>query len=129
MSELVKHAKRELEILGEEPETIKGYLNVIQAFADMGHSGGSASVAIPVITELLQYKNLKPLTDDPKEWEFRGLDYPETSYNFWQNKRNPAAFSHDGGKTYFLVNEIPQPARGEQTMYTSENHLIEEPTA
>lgn len=128
MSELVNHARRELTILGEEPETVEGYLKVIQAFADMGHSGGSASVAIPVITELLQYKNLRPLTDDPEEWELRDPGYDIEDYNFWQNKRNPAAFSRDGGKTYYLVNEIP--AQGEkQKMYDSVNHQVEEPTA
>lgn len=64
MSNLVKHARRELELIGEDPEFIKGYLKVIQAFADMGHSGGSASVAIPTINELLQFNNLSPLIDD-----------------------------------------------------------------
>ena len=128
MSELVNHAKRELEILGEEPETIEGYLKVIQAFADMGHSGGSASVAIPVINELLQFKNLRPLTSNPNEWEERDMGYPETTYNFWQNKRNPAAFSKDGGKTYYLVNEVP-PVGQDQPTYDTVNHLIEEPTA
>ncbi len=47
MSNLVDHAKRELELLGEDPKFVEGYINVIKAFADMGHSGGSASVAMP----------------------------------------------------------------------------------
>lgn len=127
MSELVNHAKRELAILGEEPETIEGYVKVIQAFADMGHSGGSASVAIPVINELLQFKNLRPLTDNPDEWFLHGEGYDD-SYKFWQNKRNPAAFSKDGGKTYYLVNEVP-PVGQDQPTYDTINHLIEEPTA
>lgn len=103
-SELVKHARRELILLGEDKETIDGYLKVIQAFADMGHSGGSASVAIPTITTLLQYKNLKPLTDDIHEWEHVGDATPEHP-NVWQNIRNGEAFSHDGGKTYYLLSE------------------------
>ncbi len=69
MSNLVEHARRELELVGEEEEFIEGYLKVIQAFADMGHSGGSASVAIPVIQTLLQFKNLKPLTDNPERMD------------------------------------------------------------
>jgi hypothetical protein len=101
MSNLVEHARTELNLIGEEPETIDGYLRVVQAFADMGHSGGSASVAIPVLHELLQFKNLRPLTDDPDEWFYHGPDMGDC----WQNKRNGEAFSNDGGKTYYLLSE------------------------
>jgi hypothetical protein len=102
MSNLVEHARRELELIGEEPETVNAYIKVIQAFDDMGHSGGSAFVAIPVIGDLLQLKNLKPLTNDPAEW----FDHSEiTGEPFWQNIRNGEAFSYDGGKTYYLLSE------------------------
>lgn len=104
MSNLVNHARRELEILGEEPETIKGYLKVIQAFADMGHSGGSASVAIPVINELLQFNNLKPLTNDPKYWMEVGKAMG--GEEVWQSTRRSDAFSNDGGETYYCLDEI-----------------------
>lgn len=103
-SNLVDHARRELKLVGEDDVTIEGLLNVIQAFADMGHSGGSASVAIPMLYELLQFKNLTPLTDDPDEWQHAGPEiYPPDG--IWQNRRNSAAFSHDGGKTYYLLSE------------------------
>lgn len=95
---LVDHARRELELVGEDQEFIQGYLNVIQAFADMGHSGGSASVAIPTINDLLQFKNLRPLTDNQEDWMYVGD-------TVWQCRRNPEAFSNDGGKTYYLLSE------------------------
>ncbi len=98
MSNLVEHARRELELVKEDPEFIEGLLKVIQAFADMGHSGGSASVAIPVINDLLQFKNLKPLTDNPEEWML-------VSDQMWQNVRNSEAFSDNGGKTHYLLSE------------------------
>ncbi len=98
MSNLVEHARRELALIGEEQEFVDGYLNVIQAFADMGHSGGSASVAIPVINHLLQFKNLSPLTDDPEDW----IQVGDRS---WQNRRNPEAFSQDVGCTHYLLSE------------------------
>lgn len=101
MSNLVDHARRELELIGEDRETIDGYLKVVQAFADMGHSGGSASVAIPVLNELLQFKNLRALTNDPAEWMYHGPDMGDV----WQNIRNGEAFSNDGGKTYYLLSE------------------------
>lgn len=106
MSNLVKHAKRELEIIGEEPEFIEGYLKVIQAFADMGHSGGSAMVAIPTINELLQFRNLAPLTNAPDEWI-------EVGDSMWQNIRNSEAFSTDGGRTYYLL------STGKEKIYTA----------
>jgi len=102
-SNLVDHARRELGYVGEEPETIAGYLKVIRAFADMGHSGGSASVAIPVINELLQFKNLTPLTDNPEEWEEHGPAKWDGTNGVWQNIRNGEAFSNDGGRTYYLL--------------------------
>lgn len=104
MSNLVDHARRELELVGEEPDTIDWYLTVISAFSAAGHSGGSASVAIPVIHELLQFKNLCPLTNDPDEWTHVAeamAGHPD----LWQNRRNSEAFSHDGGKTYTLLSE------------------------
>lgn len=97
-SNLVKHARRELELLGEEQVTVDGYLKIIQAFADMGHSGGSAAVATSVLLELLRYNNLTPLTDDPKDWVEVGSD-------IWQCGRNSEAFSMDGGATYYLISE------------------------
>lgn len=97
---LVEHAKRELELLGEtDQEYIDGIVKVIQAFADCGHSGGSASVAIPTIHDLLQFKPLSPLTNDPSEWN-------EVGSEVWQSSRNPEAFSSDGGKTYYLLSEM-----------------------
>jgi hypothetical protein len=103
MSNLVNHARHELELVGEDETTIEGYLRVIQAFADMNHSGGSAFVAIPVINELLQFRNLKPLTNNPDEWVFHGPQTWGAEGGVWQNKRNSEAFSHDGGKTYYLL--------------------------
>lgn len=105
MSNLVEHARRELEAVGEDPQTIEGLLKVIQAFADMGHSGGSASIAIPMIHQLLQFKNLTALTDDPKEWFFHEESIAGVKGGFWQNIRDGEAFSHDGGKTYYLLSE------------------------
>lgn len=104
MSNLEDHARRELELLGEEPDVIEWFLSVIRAFEVMGHSGGSASFAIPILTDLLQFKNLRPLTDNPDEWEHIAEDIAGEP-NLWQNKRNSAAFSHDGGKTYYIVSD------------------------
>ncbi|WP_234329377.1 MULTISPECIES: hypothetical protein [unclassified Streptomyces] len=103
-SNLVAHARRELRILGEDPDTIRGLCKVVQAFADMGHSGGSAPHAIAYLERLLRFQPLTDLTDDPGEWIDR---YAEgmTSTPLWQSRRNSEAFSTDGGKTYYLLSE------------------------
>lgn len=105
MSKLVEHAKRELELIGEDADVIEWYLKVVEAFASFGHSGGSASATIPVLHELLQYKNLSPLTNNPDEWYYHGPNMSVDGKHFWQNRRNSEAFSLDGGNTYYLLSE------------------------
>lgn len=117
-SNLIAHAKRELEMIGEEPAFIEGYLKMIQIFADMGHSGGSASIFIPTLNALLQYKNLKPLTNDPKEWN-------DVGNVTWQNSRNPEAFSEDDGKTYYLLSDRDR-HKGPLPYYKSEDMIVKE---
>lgn len=103
-SNLVAHARFELERLGEDPDTIRGLLRVIQAFADMGHSGGSASIAVPMISQLLQFLPLTALTTDPAEWNEISREM-SGGEDLWQNRRDSRAFSHDGGRTYYLVDD------------------------
>jgi len=106
-SNLVNHAKYELELLGEDPEIVEGYLKMIQIFADMGHSGGSASVFFGTLNALLQFKNLKPLTSNPKEWQHLTYEVWPDPNACWQNRRNGEAFSTDGGITYTLLSDKP----------------------
>jgi hypothetical protein len=101
---LVAHARRELQLIGEEPDTIRGLCRVVQAFADMGHSGGSAHFAALYLDKLLRYQPLSDLTDDPSEWIDRHAE-GMTPTPLWQSKRNSEAFSTDGGKTYYLLSE------------------------
>jgi len=99
-SGLAKHARRELELIGEDPEVIGWYCRVIREFASFGHSGGSASAAVPVLHELLQWHPLSPVTSDPAEW----IDQGEASgYPLWQNRRDSRCFSEDGGKTWMRL--------------------------
>lgn len=99
MSNLVEHAKRELALLDNDEEFNESIIKAVEAFASYGHSGGSASYAIPILTELLQFHNLQPITDNPEEWM-------EVGEGVWQNTRRPDAFSNDGGQTYRLNSEF-----------------------
>jgi len=104
-SNIVSHARRELEIIGEEPEMIAAYLKVVQAFADMHASGGQASVAIPVLNILFCQKNISAITDYPDDWQYHDPSTwggPVHGKGIWQSKRNSEIFSENGGKTYYI---------------------------
>lgn len=102
-SPLVAHARRELEISGqyaEDPAYSESIIAAVAAFSDYGHSGGSASVAREQLHHLLGWEPLSPLTSAPEEW----IDRSEMSGKpFWQSRRDPKAFSEDGGKTWWRL--------------------------
>lgn len=105
-SNLVAHAKRELEIINsDDDEFDKAIIAAVRGFSTYGHSGGSAAVGISMVYELLQFHNLSPLTDDPKEWNHIAENQLPGMDGSWQNRRNGEAFSTDGGKTYYLLSE------------------------
>ncbi|UKD55118.1 hypothetical protein L3Q65_45950 [Amycolatopsis sp. FU40] len=102
MSNLVEHARRELKLLGEDPVYSASLVAAVAAFASFGHSGASAEMAREQLHTLLGFGNLTPLTDDPEDWH----DHSEMSgAPLWQNRRNSACFSGDGGKTYWNVTD------------------------
>lgn len=103
-SNLVAHARRELRLIGEAPDVIRGLSKVVQAFADMGHSGSSAHFAAQYLDKLLRFQPLSELTDDPREWIDRHAE-GMTPIPLWQSRRNSEAFSTDGGVTYYLLSE------------------------
>lgn len=112
-SPLIEHAKSELQRVGLMlPDSDydgmlgKAALELIETFASQGHSGMSAQVVAGLFSTLVQFKPLSPLTNDPDEWMqvHEGMLDPAEP-PLWQNKRDPAAFSNDGGGSYYLVNE------------------------
>lgn len=120
---LVQHAKRELELVGESREFVTEICHIMEHFSSMGHSGASAELTINYLWKLLSHKNLTPLTNDESEWnkipqEMVGGDKP-----LWQNNRNSEAFSYDGGKTYWFLSDYQHEdnlVAGEKRMYVSE---------
>lgn len=104
-SNLVLHARRELELLGSQPEIDEHVMQIVEIFSRAGHSGSSAYYTIELISRLLSYQNLTPLTDNPDEWECHDEGVSGVPGGLWQNKRNGEAFSNDGGVTYYLLNE------------------------
>lgn len=95
---LVEHAKQELARTQNDKEFNDCIIKAVAAFAEYGHSGGSASAGIHILYDLLQFKHLTPLTDNADEWM-------EVGPKVWQSKRNPEAFSDDQGGSYYLLSE------------------------
>lgn len=73
MSNLIKHAERELALLSNEPDEMQTAMNdhilkMVKVFSEEGHSGFSANYAISIIQKLLRFEPLKPLTGEDSEW-------------------------------------------------------------
>lgn len=105
MSNLLNHAKREMQRVGlyDEnadygPAIAECVEELIRTFSKQGHSGGSAQKTMELFNELVRYRNLGPITDDPEEWM-------EIQNNLHQNRRNHTLFSKDGGRIYYSVDD------------------------
>jgi hypothetical protein len=101
MSNLVRHAKHELEQAGWlKDEGMygdligKAVLELVETFAKQGHSGGSAPIVISLFEKLANWEAITPLTCEDDEWML-------VAENHYQNKRNPSVFKDENG-VYFL---------------------------
>lgn len=99
------HARIELEKLDEEQVLVDGYTEVIAAFERLksGLEGTEVENAISVLTALFRGEHISPLTNDPAEWRYYGSSRVDAPNGVWQSTRNPNAFSHDNGDTYYLT--------------------------
>ena len=94
---IIINAKRELRRSGEDDiQFLEAYLDIVERFARMGHSGFSADYFIEVLYRLLKQKNLTALTNDPEEWV-------EFAKGELQSSRNSAVFSNDNLETVYHV--------------------------
>lgn len=106
-SNLVTYARNELTLAGmfdEDadygPRLAEHIVGIVREFSEGGHSGMSASITIEILSKLLRFEPLTPLTYEPDEWiavsEQSGLDV-------WQNKRKSDVFSTDHGETWYCL--------------------------
>ena len=128
---LVDFAKTELDKAGlfSKDGDYEGMLGnavmeLIKVFASQGHSGFSAQLTRELFNLVSDYKPLSPLTDNPDEWMEVGDQMPPRTPSgegsVWQSRRNPEAFSEDGGKTYYLLSDMDVKGREENgTTYTT----------
>jgi hypothetical protein len=111
MSNLIKHAENELDLIGmtaDSPDEMnvmmrKHILHMMKEFADEGHSGFSANYAISLLTKLLAYKPLSSLTGEDDEWIEHDYGVPPS----YQNKRKSSVFK-DGkdGQAYDIDGKV-----------------------
>lgn len=94
---LVSFARDELKAAGMFDETgpyagLLGpaILKMIEVFADEGHSGMSASIAVGAFEKLARFEPLTPLTGEDSEWT-------EVDSGKFQNRRCPHVFKDEGG--------------------------------
>ncbi len=103
MSAIIEWAKRELDYAGFKEDSEdemnawmrKDILQLLEVFAEQGHSGFSASYAINLFQTLASWKPLTPLTGDDSEWMEVGPDV-------WQNKRASNVFKGEDGRAYWM---------------------------
>jgi hypothetical protein len=104
---LVEHAKTELEMAGLFDDDAdyggmvgRAVMDLIEVFAGQGHSGLSAAITLAAFDKVARFKNLKPITSDPAEWN----DVSQASGRLmWQSKRDSTLFSNDGGQTWYSI--------------------------
>lgn len=88
----VRHAQYELEVIGEK-DADKDILAIISLFSMQGHSGFSAGWSNKVISKLLNFEPLCPLTGEDSEWV-------EVGTNVWQNRRAGNVFKESTTGAY-----------------------------
>ena len=108
MSNLVEHAKKELEFAGlfDKDGDYDGMLGdacleLIETFSKQGHSGMSASVVRCIFNKLANFEPLTALSFNDDEW---AEPYAEDDgVSLYQNKRKSTVFKHGkDGKPYYI---------------------------
>ena len=130
-SNLIDHAKHELELAGMYDDSDENgkynklvadaVLELVTKFAKQGHSGFSASMVREIFSKVSSFQTLTPITSNIDEWSdvsHYGDMAPDT---MWQNKRNPAVFSYDKGKTWKSVDESIIKKLEDSLVETAEN--------
>lgn len=90
-------------------------LNMIKQFADEGHSGMSAGLAISLFSRLAKFEPLTPLTGEDDEWN-------QIADGTWQNKRCSRVFKDAEGRAYDIEGRVFREPSG--ACYTSRDSRV-----
>ena len=104
MSNLLKHAERELKLIGYDGKdeynnmAKAAIMELLTTFANQGHSGFSANYIVTLFNKLAKCETLSPLTGNDDEWN----DVSDMSGEMlFQNNRDSRVFK-DATGTYFI---------------------------
>ena len=128
MSNLIKFAQDELDRIAEgckndkeeydmQQVINKDIMDIIKTFSKQGHTGMTAGYTISMLSRLLNYKPITPLTGEEDEWEDVSDIYND-GIKHYQNKRCPAVFKDEDGKCYNVEAKVFSDDNG-HTWYTS----------
>jgi hypothetical protein len=102
LTALGDHAAYELTYQGMTGTDHDNILTIVGTFADYTDPAEREQIVQKVMT-LLAFKPLSPLTNESAQWVDRS---PTIGGNpLWQSKRDPDAWSHDGGLTFYYSSE------------------------
>lgn len=101
---LLSHAVRELDAIGLTDEDDmngmmrKHILHMVDEFCKEGHSGFSANYAISILSKLLKFEPLCPLTGEDSEWNEIAKEMSGSNNGtLYQNNRCSHVFKDDDG--------------------------------
>lgn len=110
MSNLVDHAKEELELAGlfDKDSDYDGMLgkavmDLVKVFSKQGHSGWSAHQTLKIFSIVADYKPLTPIGKTEDEW--MAITDMGAKEVVWQNKRRGTTFSRNAGKTWYDIDD------------------------
>ena len=119
MSRYIEHMERELKAAQWDDDGMYGGLmreslkQLLETFAEQGHSGMSAPIAVDYFSKLALFKPLAPLTGEEDEWN-------EIGEGKYQNKRCSHVFKDDDrfdGQAYDIHGKVFRQPNG--ACYTS----------
>ena len=110
MSNLIKHAKRELKAVGYDLNDkedgpnkwiVENLLELLWVFSKQGHSGGSAPYCINIFKKLAMFEPSVPLTGKDNEWIQAGTGICQKIRCSRVFKDSPAGSAYDiNGKVF-----------------------------
>lgn len=115
MSNLVEHAKKEIELYNKKyphdeygSMVMKAALELVEVFSKQGHSGFSAGITTSTFDSLADFRPLTPLTGEESEWGTEVDKNQNNRYGSVFRREDGTAFnghakvfSDDGGKSWF----------------------------
>ena len=116
-SNLIKHAKHELKLMGMDPDSeeddmdrlaANNVLDLLRVFSSQGHSGFSAPYVLKLFTTLASFEPAAPLTGEDDEWQ----DVSKMSGDIgprYQNKRCGRVFKDPNrfnGQAYDIEGKV-----------------------